>query len=130
MPDVQLFSPKQLALSIQLDLQKIQPYCGTPIAAVYADSLLQTLRTIRDRFPLEPLTEVLMALYDAIAFENRWIDYQANQYQGVRELLTTLIDSPLSNEDVEQAILGLEDLGFDTLPFGVEFNSGIELDED
>jgi hypothetical protein len=34
MPDVQLFSPKQLALSIQLDLQKIQPYCGTPIARI------------------------------------------------------------------------------------------------
>jgi len=130
MPDVQLLSPKQHALSIQLDLQKIQPYCGTPIAAVYADSLLRTLRTIRDQFPFEPLTEILMAFYDAIAFENRWIDYQANQYQGVRDLLTTLVDFPLSNEDVEQAILRLEDLGFDTLPFCVKFNSSIELGSD
>ncbi|MEQ8975253.1 MAG: hypothetical protein RIE73_33320 [Coleofasciculus sp. C1-SOL-03] len=130
MPDVKLLSPKQLTLSIQLDLQKIQPYCGTPIAAVYADSLLRTLRTIRDQFPFEPLTEILMAFYDAIAFENRWIDYQANQYKEVGDLLTTLVNSQLSNEEVEQTILSLEDLGFDTLPFGVEFNSSIELDKD
>jgi hypothetical protein len=130
MPDVQILSPKQLTLSIQLDVQKIQPYCGTPIAAVYADSLLRTLRTIRDQFPFEPLTEILMAFYDAIAFQNRWIDYQANQYKEVGDLLTTLVNSQLSNEEVEQAILSLEDLGFDTLPFGVEFNSSIELDKD
>lgn len=42
MPEVHLLSPRQFALSIQL-VQKIQPYCGTLIGAVYADSLLRTL---------------------------------------------------------------------------------------
>ena len=122
MPEVKLISPKQLTLPILMDLQKIQPYCGTPIAAVYADELLRSMRVIRDEFPYEALTEFLMALYDAMAFQNRWIDYNANQYKGVHHLLTTLLDSQLSNSDIEQAILTLENLGFDTLPFGVEFN--------
>ncbi|MEQ9672492.1 hypothetical protein [Coleofasciculus sp. G2-EDA-02] len=126
MPEVHLLSPRQFALSIQL-VQKIQLYWGTLIGAVYADSLLRALKTIRDRFPFEPLTEVLMAFYDAIAFENYWIDYQANQYQGVHDLLTTLVNVPLTNEDVEQAILSLEDVGFDTLPPEVKFRADIEL---
>ena len=66
-----------------------------------------------------------MALHDAIAFQNRWIDYTSSQYKGVYDLLTTLLTSQLSNDDIEQAILAIEDLGFDTLPFGVELCSGM-----
>jgi len=71
-----------------------------------------------------------MALYDALAFQNRWIDYNASQYKGAHSLLTTLLHSQLSKKDVELAILALEDLGFDTLPFGVDFNAGINFDGD
>lgn len=119
----------KLAKQILLDLQKIQPYCGTPTAAVYADNLLRTMSAMRDQSPFEPLTEVVMALHDAIAFQNRWIDYNANQYKGAHSLLATLLDSQLSNSDVEQAILALEDLGFDTLPFGVELNADSDIEE-
>lgn len=127
----------KLANQILLDLQKIQPYCGMPTAAVYADNLLRTMSAMRDQSPFEPLTEVVMALHDAMllqsrsanAFQNRWIDYNANQYKGAHSLLATLLDSQISNDDVEQAILALEDLGFDTLPFGVELNADSDIEE-
>jgi hypothetical protein len=122
MPELQQISSVQLANQILLDLEKIQPYCGEPIAAIYADNLLRTMQALRDRFPYEPLTEVAMALHDAIATSNRWIDYTANQYKGVRNILTTLLNSQLNNDDIEQAILALEGLGFDSLPFSVAFN--------
>ncbi|HEY9710639.1 MAG TPA: hypothetical protein V6D48_20685 [Oculatellaceae cyanobacterium] len=140
MPEVQQISSVQFATQILLDLQKIQPYCGEPVAAIYADNLLRTMQAMRDQFPYEPLTEFVMALHDAIAFQNRWIDYTSSQYKGAHDLLTTLLTSQLSNDDsvvdaaageyVEQAILALEDLGFDILPFGVELNSSIDRDED
>jgi hypothetical protein len=127
MPELQQLSSVQLTNQILLDLEKIQPYCGEPIAAIYADNLLRTIQALRDGFPYEPLTEVAMALHDAIATSNRWIDYTANQYKGVRNILTILLNSQLSNEDVEQAILALEGLGFDTLPFGIDLNSDLAL---
>ncbi len=140
MPELQQKFSVQLANQILLDLDKIQPYCGEPIAAIYADNLLRNMQALRDGFPYEPLTEVAMALHDAIAFQNRWSDYTANQYKGARDILTTLLNSQLNNDDsvadaaageyVEQAILALEDLGFDTLPFGVELNSRIHREED
>jgi hypothetical protein len=140
MPEVQQISSVQFVTKILLDLQKIQPYCGEPVAAIYADNLLRTMQAMRDQFPYEPLTEFVMALHDAIAFQNRWIDYTTSQYKGAHDLLTTLLNFQLSNdgtvadtdagEDIEQAILALEDLGFDTLPFGVELNSSIDRDGD
>lgn len=126
MLEVQVIPIEKTTNSILLDIQKIQRYCGTPIAAVYGDNLLRNMRIIRDEFPSEPLTEVIVALYDAIAFQNRWIDYSPNQYKGVHHLLTTLLQKQLSNSDAEEAILTLENLGFDTLPFGVEFNTDID----
>lgn len=103
------------------DLQKLQQYSGEPMAAVYADNLLRTMLIMRDKLPFDPYTEVVMALHDAIAFQNRWIDYNASQYQGVYNLLTSLVErEKINNDEVESAILTLENLGFDTLPFGVE----------
>lgn len=109
----------ELAKQILLDLQKIRRYYGEPIAAVYADSLLRTMQALRDLAPFAAYTEVFMALHDAMAASNRWIDYTPNQYQDVHHILTIFLNSQLTNEDVEKAILALEELGLDTLPFGV-----------
>lgn len=112
------------------DLQKLQQYSREPMAAIYADNLLRTMRTMRDKLPFDPYTEVVMALHDAIAFQNRWIDYNASQYQGVYDLLTSLIErEKLNNDEVYSAILTLENLGFDTLPFGGELDFTTTQDE-
>ncbi|MHC0068323.1 hypothetical protein ACWATR_36575 [Nostoc sp. UIC 10890] len=114
----------EITKTLLVDLQKLQQYTGEPIAAVYADNLLRTMRKLRDKLPFDPYTEVVMALHDALFFENRWIDYNANQYKRVCELLTSLVNQEtINNSSVESAILTLENLGFDTLPFGVKIDN-------
>ncbi|HAG83020.1 MAG TPA: hypothetical protein DCL61_18125, partial [Cyanobacteria bacterium UBA12227] len=52
----------EITRAIVGDLQKLQQYSGEPMAAVYADNLLRTMRTLRDKLPFDPYTEVVMAL--------------------------------------------------------------------
>ncbi|MTJ55816.1 hypothetical protein FJR38_25705 [Anabaena sp. UHCC 0253] len=121
----------ELTKTILIDLQKLSSCSGEPIASVYADNLLRTMRVMRDKLPFDPYTEVVMALHDALAYSNRWIDYNASQYQGVCELLTSLVNQEtINNSSVETAILTLENLGFDTLPFGVKLDESLDIDED
>lgn len=121
----------EITKAILVDLQKLQQYSGEPMAAVYADNLLRTMRTMRDKLPYDPITEVVMALHDALAFQNHWIDYTAPQYQGASDLLSSLVGQvSITNSEVESAILTLEDLGFDTLPFGVKLDDSLDRDED
>ena len=121
----------ELTKTILVDLQKLASFSGEPIASVYADNLLRTMRTMRDKLPFDPYTEVVMALHDALAYSNRWIDYNASQYQGVCELLTSLVNQEtINNSSVEAAILTLENLGFDTIPFGVKLDESLDLDKD
>ena len=110
----------EITKAILVDLQKLQQYTGEPMAAIYADNLLRTMRFMRDKLPFDPYTEVVMAFHDALCFQNRWIDYKASQYKGVYDLLTFLVNQEtLNSSSVEYSILTLENLGFDTLSFGV-----------
>ncbi|MDD1429135.1 hypothetical protein MEO94_32855 [Dolichospermum sp. ST_sed9] len=121
----------EITKSILIDLQKLSFCSGEPIASVYTDNLLRTMRTMRDKLPCDPYTEVVMALHDALAYSNRWIDYNASQYQGVCELLTSLVNQEtINNLSVETAILTLENLGFDTLPFGVTLDENLDIHKD
>ena len=121
----------EITKAILVDLQKLSSYSGQPMAAVYADNLLRKMRTMRDKCMGDPYTEVVMALHDALAWSNRWIDYTATQYQGAYDLLASLIAlETITNSKVESAILTLEDLGFDTLPFGVKLDDSQDGDSD
>ncbi|MBW4571201.1 MAG: hypothetical protein KME31_25260 [Tolypothrix carrinoi HA7290-LM1] len=122
---------EEMTKAILVDLQKLSSYSGQPMAAVYADNLLRTMRSLRDKLPFNPYTEVVMALHDALAYSNRWIDYKASQYQGVYDLLTSLVNQEtITNVDIEDSILTLENLGFDTLPFGVKLDNSLDNDSD
>jgi hypothetical protein len=121
----------EITKAILVDLQKLSSYSGEPVAAVYADNLQRTMRLMRDKLPFDPYTEVVMALHDALFFQNRWIDYNASQYRGVCDLLTSLVNQEIiNNSSVEDSILTLENLGFDTLPFGVKIDDGLDTDSD
>jgi hypothetical protein len=114
---------------ILADLRKIQRHCGTPAAAMYADSILRTIRAMRDLAPFDPYAEVAMALYDAMAFQNRWLDYTAEKYEGAHHHLRNLaVRSQLRNNDIENAIMDLEELGFDTTPIemSVELTNDVD----
>ena len=105
------------------DLQRLSTYSGEPMAAVYADNLLREMHLLRDNYTDNPITEVVIALHDALFFQNRWIDYTASQYLQAYNLLSSLTQlETINNSSVEEAILALEHNGFNTLPFGVQLD--------
>jgi hypothetical protein len=109
------------AKQILRELQWLEQKGGDPIAAMYVDSLFSTMRTMRDLSPTDPFVEVLMALYDAMAANNNWFNLKAHQLREAASILKKLLRRRKITEDaVEQAILSLEDIGFDTTPFGGE----------
>jgi hypothetical protein len=114
------------AKTILSDLTKIQTYAGQPTAAVYANNLQRTIRQFRDKSPYEPFVEVLMAFHDAITFENKWSEYTAGQYEGALKVLKSYANQDLDNSKVLKAIAKLEVLGFDTVPFGAEFELPVD----
>jgi hypothetical protein len=104
------------------DLNKIQSYCGQPTAAVYANNLLHTIRLLRDQSPFDGYVEILMSLHDSMAFENRWLDYNESQYKGAYAVLKSYANQTLNNKKIQKAIVKLEKLGFETIPFGVDLD--------
>ncbi|BAZ09252.1 hypothetical protein NIES4071_10590 [Calothrix sp. NIES-4071] len=120
----------EITKSFLEDLEKLSYYSGEPMAAVYADSLLRRMRDMLDRCIGDPYTEVVMALHDALAFQNRWIDYTREQYQGAYNLFLSLVNQEtISDTEVENSILALDDLGFDIMPFGVQLEDNAQEDE-
>jgi len=111
-----------LAEQILDDLSKLALHHGQPIAAVYANGFLSTARLFRDQSPFDPYLEILMSLYDALAFENRWLDYNRSQYEGAKAVLISFANQELDNKKIQKAVMKLEKLGFDTIPFGVELD--------
>lgn len=102
------------------DLKQIQHHCNLPMAGVYANSLLHTMQTMRDLLPFDPYLELIMALHDALSFQNNWINYNIDQYKGAYEILMKLAQMEyINDEKVEKAIIKLEEIGFDTTPFEI-----------
>ena len=84
---------------------------------------VRQMHLLRDKYIDNPITEVVIALGSALFFQNRWIDYTANQYLQAYNLLSSLaLQETINNSSVEEAILALENYGFNTLPFGVQLD--------
>jgi hypothetical protein len=63
--------------------------------------------------------------------QNRWIDYTKEQYQGAYDLFSSLVNQKaIDNTVVENSIIALEDLGFNTLPFSVNFDDNSQDEEE
>jgi hypothetical protein len=98
---------------ILLDLQRIQWFRDGLPSAAYAGHLMKTIKAMFQQIPADPLTEFLMALHDAMAHQNHWIQYTVEQYQDAAVLIKDLSDRPqLSREDTTQALQFLATLGF------------------
>lgn len=103
------------------DLEKLSKCASEPVAAVFIDSLLRKMRSLHDTHMDDPYTEVVMALHDALAHSNNWINYTNEQYQGAYNLFASLVNKEIiTNTEVENSIIQMENLGFNTLPFGVK----------
>ena len=102
-------------------LRQLQACSGEPMAARYASQLFRSMRTFRDRAEHHPHVEVVMALYDALAYQDNWTSFTSAQYQGAYEILSEVNrHRHPTEEDAENAINALEVLGFDTTPFAVD----------
>jgi hypothetical protein len=98
---------------------------------MYADNILRSIRAMRDLASYDPYVEVALALYDAMAFQNQWLNYTAEQYEGAHRVLRKLAGrSQLRNNDTENSILDLEDLGFATTPFEMNGELGNNVDDE
>jgi hypothetical protein len=112
------------------ELLSIQGHCGSSRMAVYADSLIRALRSMRDALPTDPYVDVVVALHDALAHENRWADYTAEQYCSAYEMLKSLVKSgAIDQRKADRAVLALEQVGFNTLPFEINWPTESEDDE-
>jgi hypothetical protein len=78
----------------------------------------------------DPYAEIVMALHDALAHSNHWIEYTGEQYQDAYNLFSSLVEQEtITNAEVENSIITLEQIGFDTLPFGVKLEDNFPEDE-
>ncbi|MDO8736786.1 MAG: hypothetical protein Q7K29_06855 [Thermoleophilia bacterium] len=98
-------------------LQKAQPHALSPNASVYINDILHQIRQMEHKIPHDPFLEILYAFYDALAFKNKWMDFDATQFAMVREVLKRFAErSELRQSEIEKAIMKLEEIGFDTTP--------------
>lgn len=112
------------------DLQEIKKHSGMPSAAIYAGSLLRTMRTMRDSSVYDPVLDVVMALHDAMAFEDGWANYKADQYEEAYHIFKNLVKLSNPHQDkIENAICDLERIGFVIMPFALEYDLEIDNDE-
>jgi hypothetical protein len=103
--------------------EELSRHAGKPYSAVFADSILRKMRSMVNKCKGDPYTEVALALHDALAHQNRWLDYKNEQYKGAYNLFLSLVNQgTINNTDVENSITALERLGFNTIPFSVNFD--------
>ena len=118
--------------SVLSDLLEIQKVCEMPEKAKsYVENMLSTMRTMRDKLPFDPYLDVVMALHNAMAFRDSWVNYKPNQYTIAYDILKTLANrSTPSFSRIGQAIVKLEEEGFDTIPFGEDIDWEMESVEE
>lgn len=128
-PQAQFVIRKHYAKALVANLGKAQQFSGEPQAANYVGPLLNSILIMRDTIPFDPYVEVVMAFYDAVAYEDRWVSCRAEQYEGVKNLLSRLASKPsLNRVDVDRGLDELEALGLDVLPFSDGFDLFDELE--
>ncbi|GAA6614879.1 hypothetical protein [Scytonema sp. NUACC26] len=119
-------SAADITKSLLSDLEELSRCAGKPYSAVFADSIIRKMREMVDKCMGDPYTEVVIALHDALAHQNRWLDYTGEQYQGAYNLFSSLVArEKIDNTEVENSIIALENLGFNTLPFSVTCIIGV-----
>jgi hypothetical protein len=104
---------------ILAQLSNLATFARSEQAPNYAGRLFRAMRLFRDHLPTDPFSAVVLALYDALAFDNNWIRYTAQQYAKAREILRRFGNQDLNENKALKAVAALEDIGFDTTPFSI-----------
>jgi len=84
----------------------------------YIQSLLSDLKKYRDDYFSDVFASFLAALYDALIFNDSWINVSKDSFSGIRKLIIELNNnSSLDYEKVDKAINVLDKMGLDTTPY-------------
>lgn len=100
------------------DVQHLTHTAQTPGAAVHACNLFGKISSYVDQFPQSPGAEVMAAFHDALAYENRWTEFSAGEYESALSVLRLFFQSPNPTpKRAAKAIIQFEKRGFNTIPF-------------
>ncbi len=126
-------SPKRIELQAELvlrnhytriildNLKKVQSYIGDASMSVFVCNALMSIDRLSDASPHDPFINILMALYDALAFDNKWTEYTQVQYQAAVDIVFKYCnDAKMTSQKAAKGILELERVGFSTIPFHIE----------
>lgn len=95
--------------------------------SVYVQQIMELLREFLTTSKDDPMTEVAGAFHDALAYENLWLEYTAEQYKDVQKIFEKILrEKKLDSSSVEKKIMELYQCGFDLLPFSIDID---ELEE-
>lgn len=101
-------------------LHEVQPFAGTAKAAMYIYQIFETKTKMESLIYDDSILEIIRALYDSLACNDRWTDYNAKQYQKAFNIIEPLLKLyPVSQGEIDRAILALEEEGFDTTPYAL-----------
>jgi hypothetical protein len=98
-------------------LSNLTKFARSEQAPNYAARLFLAMRVFADHLPTDPFSAVVFALHDALAFDNNWIRYRAEQYSKAGAILVRFANQDLDENKALKAVAALEDVGFDTTPF-------------
>ena len=103
----------QLSKSILQNLMLLQDVAQMCESATPAAGVMRDIIQFRDTLPDDPLTDVLIALYDSMTSQEQWSRYSTEQYSQAHEILKGLIsEKHLHHLGVRRAISQLESCGF------------------
>lgn len=105
-------------------LHQVQAHACTPGASVYINKVLHSIRHLEKKSPNDPALEVLLAFYDALAFDGLWTTYTAEQYRIAEQILVRIVNESVNTNKVENAIAALDNAGFETLPYTFSLDEG------
>lgn len=108
------------------DLAAIQPHANTHEASVYAHRLLRNIREMRDTCPDDQITDIVMALYNAISYKGAWASISGDQFSVAYRVLSTCAGyDNLDAGKADRAIAELRSNGLDPLSMLMD----IDVDE-
>ncbi len=99
-------------------LDEVQAHAKTANASVYINEILHAIRDMEIRSSEDPFLEILFAFYDSLACNGLWATYSSDQFSIAREILESASKKrTLESKSVGDAIIKLEEVGFDTTPY-------------
>ena len=112
---VRTFYTKKINESLEwLSQNHETPMGSTP----YIQPLLENLKKYKDDHFADPFSSFISALYDALVFNNSWVNLKKEQFALLIEIMIPLNNNPkLDYDKIDKAINKLEKLGLDSTPF-------------